>query len=49
MLVDESGNTWNINKLTKEVQVLDSTGDSTYLITDNTKYKDFMQEFLKDE
>lgn len=49
VLVDESGNTWNINKLTKEVQVLDSTGDSTYLITDNTKYQDFMQEFLKDE
>lgn len=46
VLVDENGNTWTINKLTKEVQMLDSTGDATYLITSNMEYQDFMQEFL---
>lgn len=46
VLVDESGNTWSINKLTKEVQMLDSTGDATYLITSNLDYQDFMREFL---
>ena len=46
VLVDESGNTWSINKFTKEVQMLDATGDATYLITSNMEYQDFMQEFL---
>lgn len=46
VLVDTNGNTWTINKLTKEVQMLDSTGDATYLITSNMDYQDFMQKFL---
>jgi len=46
VLTDDDGNTWSINKITKEVQMLDVTGDAAYLITDNNEYQDFMREFL---
>ncbi|GMU74253.1 MAG: hypothetical protein AMXMBFR44_4500 [Candidatus Campbellbacteria bacterium] len=46
---DEAGNIFRINKLTEEVSVQDTTGDSTTLITNENDYKDFMREFLRGE
>lgn len=46
-LVDEDGNQFFINKASKEVSMIDATGDMTRLITSNSDYKDFMWQYLK--
>ena len=47
-LVDENNNSFNINKVTKEVKMRESTGkDSSYLITNQEDFKDFIRNWLK--
>jgi len=47
-LIDENGNSFNINKTTKKVKMRETTGkDSSYLITNQTDFKDFIRNWLK--
>ncbi len=46
-LEDKHGNSFKINKITKAVSMFDTTGDSTYLITSDSDYQDFIRAFLK--
>lgn len=46
-LKDEIGSLFIIDKLTGEVIMRDITGDKTYLITDDSEYRDFMLNFWK--
>ena len=45
-LEDENGNQFFIDKNTKEISMKDVTGDSTVLITSDSDYKEFMEEWL---
>lgn len=46
-LSDTNGNLFFIDKSTKEVKMINTTGDITRLITDDLTFRDFIREFLK--
>lgn len=45
-LTDGNNNSYLINKSTKEVSMFDATRDVTRLITNDSKFRDFMRDFL---
>jgi hypothetical protein len=46
-LTDGNNNSYLINKSTSEVSIFDSTRDVTRLITEDSKFREFMRDFLK--
>lgn len=46
-LVDSAGNLYEIDKSSGEVLLVDAGGDITRLITDQSKYRDFIVDWLK--
>ncbi len=46
-LHNTSGQTFNISKATNEISIIDIDGNITNLITQDSKFRKFMLDFLK--